>query len=58
MRLVLAAIIFKAGMGKLPVVDGWRINVKQLPLFLRYLVVLFEILGGVFMILGVKLIKS
>ena len=52
-RLVLAAIIFKAGINKLPVseIEGL---VKQLPEFLRYLVVLFEIIGPIFLIIGIQ----
>ena len=53
MRLLLAFIFIKAGMGKWPVVDGQGLT-NALPLFLVYLVVLFEFLGGLFMILGVK----
>lgn len=53
LRLLLAFIFIKAGMGKWPVVDGQGIA-KALPLFLVYLVVLFEFLGGVFMLLGLK----
>ena len=53
MRLLLAFVFIKAGMGKWPVVDGQGLT-NALPLFLVYLVVLFEFLGGLFMILGVK----
>ena len=53
MRLLLAFVFIKAGMGKWPVVDGQGLT-NALPLFLVYLVVLFEFLGGVFMILGIK----
>ena len=53
LRLLLAFIFIKAGMGKWPVVDGQGIA-KALPLFLVDLVVLFEFLGGVFMLLGLK----
>lgn len=53
MRLLLAFIFIKAGMGKWPVVDGQGLT-NALPLFLVYLVVLFEFLGGVFMLLGLK----
>ena len=53
LRLLLAFIFIKAGMGKWPVVDGQGIA-KALPLFLVYLVVLFEFLGGVFMLMGLK----
>ena len=53
MRLLLAFIFIKAGMGKWPVVDGQGLT-NALPLFLVYLVVLFEFLGGLFMILGLK----
>ena len=53
MRLLLAFIFIKEGIGKWPVVDGEGLT-KDLPLFLVYLVILFEFLGGVFMILGLK----
>ena len=53
MRLFLAFIFIKAGMGKLPIVAGEGLT-NALPLFLVYLVVLFEILGGLFMLLGIK----
>ncbi len=53
MRLLLAFIFIKAGLGKWPVVDGQGLT-NALPLFLVYLVVLFEFLGGVFMLLGLK----
>ena len=49
MRLFLAFIFIKAGMGKLPIVTGEGLT-NALPLFLVYLVVLFEILGGLFML--------
>ena len=52
-RLVLAAIIFKAGINKLPVSEIGGL-VKQLPEFLRYLVVLFEIIGPLFLIIGIQ----
>ena len=52
-RLVLAAIIFKAGINKLPVSEIGGL-VKQLPEFLRYLVVLFEIIGPIFLIIGIQ----
>ena len=52
-RLLLAFIFIKEGIGKWPVVDGEGLT-KDLPLFLVYLVILFEFLGGVFMILGLK----
>ena len=52
-RLVLAAIILKAGINKLPVSEIGGL-VKQLPEFLRYLVVLFEIIGPIFLIIGIK----
>lgn len=55
-RLVLAAIIFKAGINKLPVSEVGGL-VKQLPEFLRYLVVLFEVVGPIFLILGIRFIK-
>jgi uncharacterized membrane protein YphA (DoxX/SURF4 family) len=53
MRLFLAFIFIKAGMGKLPIVAGEGLT-NSLPLFLVYLVVLFEILGGIFMLVGIK----
>ena len=53
MRLFLAFIFIKAGMGKLPIVAGEGLT-NALPLFLVYLVVLFEILGGLFMLIGIK----
>jgi len=53
MRLFLAFIFIKAGMGKLPIVAGEGLT-NALPLFLVYLVVLFEILGGLFMLVGIK----
>ena len=52
-RIVLAAIIFKAGINKLPVYEVGGL-VKQLPEFLRYLVVLFEIVGPIFLLLGIR----
>lgn len=52
-RLLLAAIIFKAGINKLPVSEVGGL-VKQLPEFLRYLVVLFEIIGPIFLIFGIR----
>tara|TARA_B100001173_G_scaffold9425_1_gene8238 strand:+ start:110 stop:490 length:381 start_codon:yes stop_codon:yes gene_type:complete len=53
MRLFLAFIFIKAGMGKLPIVAGEGLT-NALPLFLVYLVVLFEILGGLFILVGIK----
>ena len=53
MRLLLAFIFIKAGMGKWPIVDGEGIT-RALPLFLVYLVVLFEFVGGLLMLLGMK----
>ena len=53
LRLLLAFIFIKAGMEKSPIVDGEGIT-NVLPLFLVYLVVLFECLGGVFMLMGLK----
>ena len=53
MRLFLAFIFIKAGMGKLPIVTGEGLT-NALPFFLVYLVVLFEILGGLFMLVGIK----
>ena len=53
MRLLLAFIFLKAGMGKWPIVNGEGLT-NVLPLFLVYLVVIFEFVGGVFMLLGMK----
>ena len=53
MRLLLAFIFIKAGMGKWPIVDGEGLT-RALPLFLVYLVVIFEFVGGLFMLLGMK----
>ena len=53
MRILLAFIFIKAGMGKWPIVDGEGLS-RALPLFLVYLVVLFEFVGGLFMLLGMK----
>ena len=53
MRLLLAFIFIKAGMGKWPIVDGKGLT-NALPLFLVYLVVIFEFVGGLFMLLGMK----
>ena len=53
MRVLLAFIFIKAGMGKWPVVEGDRLA-GALPLFLVYLVVIFEFVGGLFMLLGMK----
>ena len=55
-RLILAAIIFKAGINKLPVSEVGGL-VKQLPEFLRYLVVLFEIVGPIFLLIGIQFIR-
>ena len=55
-RLVLAAIIFKAGINKLPVSEVGGL-VKQLPEFLRYLIVLFEIIGPIFLLIGMQFNK-
>ena len=52
-RLVLSVIIFKAGINKLPVSEVGGL-VKQLPGFLQYLVVIFEILGPIFLMLGMR----
>ena len=52
-RIVLGAIIFKAGINKLPVSEVGGL-VKQLPEFLRYLVVLFEIIGPIFLLIGIQ----
>ena len=56
MRLVLIAIFLKAGLNKLPIIDGQGLT-KALPLFLVYLVVIFEIVGPIFLALGVKFKK-
>ncbi len=56
MRLVLIAIFLKAGFNKLPIIDGQGLT-KALPLFLVYLVVIFEIVGPIFLALGVKFKK-
>ena len=53
MRILLAVIFLKAGLDKCPVIDGEGLT-KALPLFLVYLVVIFEVLGGLFMIIGLK----
>ena len=53
MRLLLAYIFIKAGIGKWPIVDGEGLT-RALPLFLVYLVVIFEFVGGLFMLLGMK----
>ena len=53
MRLLLAFIFIKAGMVKWPIVNGEGLT-NALPLFLVYLVVIFEFVGGVFMLLGMK----
>ena len=53
MRLLLAFIFIKAGMGKWPIVNGEGLT-NALPLFLVYLVVIFEFVGGLFMLLGMK----
>ena len=52
-RLVLSIIIFKAGINKLPVSEVGGL-VKQLPAFLQYLVVIFEIIGPIFLMLGMR----
>ena len=56
MRLVLIAIFLKAGLNKLPIIDGQGLT-KALPLFLVYLVVIFEIVGPILLALGVKFKK-
>ena len=53
MRILLAVIFLKAGLNKWPVIDGEGLT-KALPFFLVYLVVIFEVLGGLFMIIGLK----
>ena len=40
-------------MGKWPIVNGEGLT-NALPLFLVYLVVIFEFVGGLFMLLGIK----
>ena len=55
-RLVLSIIIFKAGVNKLPVSEVGGL-VKQLPVFLQYLVVIFEIIGPIFLMLGIQFNK-
>jgi uncharacterized membrane protein YphA (DoxX/SURF4 family) len=52
-RFVLEIIIFTAGINKLPVSEVGGL-VKQLPEFLRYLVVLFEIIGPIFLLIGIQ----
>ena len=53
MGIFLAFVFIKAGMGKWPIVNGEGLT-NALPLFLVYLVVLFEFFGGLFMLLGMK----
>ena len=53
MRLLLAFIFIKAGMGKWPIVNGEGLT-NALPLFLVSLVVMFEFVAGLFMLLGMK----
>ena len=53
MRILLAVIFLKAGLNKWPVIYGEGLT-KALPLFLVYLVVIFEVLVGLFMIIGMK----
>ena len=53
MRILLTVIFLKAGLNKWPIVEGEGLT-KALPLFLVYLVVIFEVLGGLFMIVGLK----
>ena len=55
-RLVLSIIIFKAGVNKLPVSEVGGL-VKQLPVFLQYLVVIFEIIGPIFLLLCMQFNK-
>ena len=52
-RLVLSVIIFKAGINKLQVSEVGGL-VKQLPGFLQYLVVIFEIIGPIFLMIGMR----
>ena len=53
MRILLTVIFLKAGLNKWAIVEGEGLT-KALPLFLVYLVVIFEVLGGLFMIVGLK----
>tara|TARA_B100000700_G_scaffold195364_1_gene215025 strand:+ start:106 stop:474 length:369 start_codon:yes stop_codon:yes gene_type:complete len=53
MRILLAVIFLKAGLNKWPVIDGEGLT-NALPLFLVYLVVIFEVFGGLLMIIGLK----
>ena len=53
MRILLTVIFLKAGLNKWPIIEGEGLT-KALPLFLVYLVVIFEVLGGLFMIVGLK----
>jgi len=52
-RLIVAAIIFKAGYNKLPVREVGGL-VAKLPEWLRYMVVLFELIGPIFLLLGIR----
>jgi len=52
-RLIVAAIIFKAGYNKLPVSEVGGL-VAKLPEWLRYMVVLFELIGPIFLLLGIS----
>jgi len=52
-RLIVVAIIFKAGYNKLPVTEVGGL-VAKLPEWLRYMVVLFELIGPIFLLLGIS----
>jgi uncharacterized membrane protein YphA (DoxX/SURF4 family) len=52
-RLIVAVIIFKAGYNKLPVSEVGGL-VAKLPEWLRYMVVLFELIGPIFLLLGIR----
>jgi len=52
-RLIVAAIIFKAGYNKLPVSEVGGL-VAKLPEWLRYMVVLFELIAPIFLLLGIS----
>jgi len=53
MRIVLIFIFLNAGLNKLPIIDGQGLT-KALPLWLVYFVVIFEIVGPIFLALGIK----
>jgi len=52
-RLIVTAIIFKAGYNKLPISEVGGL-VAKLPEWLRYMVVLFELIGPIFLLLGIS----